>query len=217
MRIKSKWHNNDIKSIEDISSALAFNLWRLTKNSLEDLINEGFIIPKDKVFGVILEYLCFGVQCVDRLAFDKLDYVNRKKMIIELVKQLAIYYQDNKAQRIKNAKYWREFLTQYNVRAEDYSKFEFVNNEPDYNFYRYFANKIKQTTTKVDEKWIEQQMIEIQAPKAFKTISQNINNTLKAVNKISDITPAKPPSTRELRRIKRRDGKNLGKIPEIKY
>ncbi len=217
MRIKSKWHDNDTKSIKDISSALAFNIWRLTKNSLEDLINEGFVIQKEQVFGVILEYLCFSIQCVDRLAFDKLNYADRKQMIIELVKQIAIYYQDNKADRIKKGKYWHEFLAEYNTRANDYSRFEFVNNEPDYNFYRYFANKIKQTTTKADEKWIVQQMIEIQAPKAFKIIAQNINNTLMAVSNIDNITPAKAPSTREIRRTKRRESKTLGKIPKIKY
>ena len=46
MRVKSKWHKNQVKTIEDIGGAMAFICWRITKNHLEDLINEGFVIEK---------------------------------------------------------------------------------------------------------------------------------------------------------------------------
>jgi len=41
MRVKSKWHKTQVKTIEDIGGAMAFICWRITKNHLEDLINEG--------------------------------------------------------------------------------------------------------------------------------------------------------------------------------
>ena len=62
MRVKSSWHKSSVKTIEDIGSAMAFNSWRITKNQLEDLINEGFIVEKEQLFDVISEYLCFIVQ-----------------------------------------------------------------------------------------------------------------------------------------------------------
>lgn len=217
MRIKSKWHDSSAKSIDDISGALAFILWRLTKNSLEDLINEGFVIEKEQVFAVILEYLCFSIQCIDRLAFTTLKDSDRRQLIITLVKQSAQYYQSNKSERITTGKYWQEFLDAYNERASDYANFNFVDGTPDYSFYRYFADKIKNATTVVDVKWIVQQMIEIQAPKAFRVIKKSFNDNLGAVNKITDDKPKIALTTREIRRQKRRANKNLGTIPTIKY
>ncbi len=183
MRVKSTWHKTKVKTIEDIAGALAFNSWRITKNHLEDLINEAFVIEKAQVFDVIGEYLCFLVQCVDRLAYDKLDNEQRQKLIILLAKQSADYYQENKEERIGKGEYWHEFINLYNQRSQYYSEYEFMDGAPNYPFLRYFAEKIKDSMTKVDEKWIAQQIIEIQAPKAFESIKKSVDD-LVAVDQI---------------------------------
>ncbi len=214
MRIKSKWHDNQTKSIADISSALAFNTWRLIKNSLEDLINEGFTIEKDQVFGVIAEYACFIIQCIDRLSFKQLSVSQRKQLISKLIKQTALYYQENKSERIGTGKHWQDFVKLYHNRVNDYSEFGF-GSEPDYKFYRYFAHMILQLTTAKDEKWIVQQMIEIQAPKAFKTVKKNLVNTLSAVSNISSDKMLKPPTPRQIRRKQRRKKKRISQKIDI--
>ena len=183
MRVKSTWHKTQVKTIEDIAGALAFNSWRITKNHLEDLINEAFVIEKAQVFDVIGEYLCFLIQCVDRLAYDKLDNKQRQKLIILLAKQSADYYQENKEERIGKGEYWHEFINLYNQRSQYYSEYEFMDGAPNYPFLRYFAEKIKDSMTKVDEKWIAQQIIEIQAPKAFESIKKSVDD-LVAVDQI---------------------------------
>ena len=40
---------------------------------------------------------------------------------------------------------------------------------------RYFGEKVQQAMTEADEKWIVQQMVVIQAPKAFKSIRKSVN------------------------------------------
>ena len=82
-----------------------------------------------------------------------------------------------------------------------------LGNEPDYHFLRYFAEKVKLAMTDVDEKWIVQQMIEIQAPKAFKKLSQSVNDLVSVGNIISKddkinkkenkVPRSKRPSTRK--------------------
>jgi len=94
MRVKSKWHKDAVKTVDEIASALAFNTWRITKNNLEDLINEGFTVEKDQVFGVISEYLCFLIQCVDRLIFQKTSSDNRRQILIRLARQSADYFHE---------------------------------------------------------------------------------------------------------------------------
>jgi hypothetical protein len=206
MRVKSKWHKTQVKTIEDIGGAMAFICWRITKNHLEDLINEGFVIEKEQVFDVIAEYLCFLIQSIDRLVFKTLNTEQRQELINKLAKQSAFYYQENKEDRIGEGNHWKAFVNTYNQRSQDYSDYDFVNNEPDYHFLRYFAEKVKLAMTDVDEKWIVQQMIEIQAPKAFKKISQCVDD-LVSVNSIiskedqvkkkeSKVSRSKRPSTR---------------------
>ncbi|VVH65495.1 hypothetical protein BSPLISOX_1512 [uncultured Gammaproteobacteria bacterium] len=183
MRVKSKWHKTQVKTIEDIGGAMAFICWRITKNHLEDLINEGFIIEKEQVFDVIAEYLCFLIQSIDRLVFKTLSNEQRQELIHKLAKQSAFYYQENKTERIGEGNHWKVFINTYNQRSQDYSDYGFIGNEPDYRFLRYFGEKIKLAMTDVDSSWIVQQMVEIQAPKAFKKIAQSVDD-LVSVDKI---------------------------------
>ncbi len=185
MRVKSKWHKTQVKTIEDIGGAMAFICWRITKNHLEDLINEGFVIEKEQVFDVIAEYLCFLIQSIDRLVFKTLSAEQRQELINKLAKQSAFYYQENKEDRIGKGNHWKAFVNTYNQRSQDYSDYDFVGAEPDYHFLRYFAEKVKLAMTDVDEKWIVQQMIEIQAPKAFKKISESVDDLVNVKSIIS--------------------------------
>lgn len=183
MRVKSKWHKTQVKTIEDMSGAMAFICWRITKNHLEDLINEGFVIEKEQVFDVITEYLCFLIHSIDRLVFKTLSTEQRQELIHKLTKQSAFYYQENKTERIGEGNHWKTFINTYNQRSQDYSEYEFIGNEFGYRFLRYFGEKVKLAMTDVDEKWIVQQMVEIQAPKAFKKIAQSVDD-LVSVDKI---------------------------------
>lgn len=114
------------------------------------------------------------IQCVDRLTFDTLDQQKRQELIIALAKQSADYYHENKGERIGPGDHWQEFIQTYNARSQDYSDYEFKDGEPNYLFMRYFAEKIQQAMTAADEKWIVQQMCEIQAPKAFKALNKSV-------------------------------------------
>ena len=96
MRVKSKWHKDAVKTVDEIASALAFNTWRITKNNLEDLINEGFTVEKDQVFGVISEYLCFLIQCVDRLIFQKHPQITEDKFLYFLPDNQQIIFMKKK-------------------------------------------------------------------------------------------------------------------------
>ncbi len=206
MRVKSKWHKNQVKTIEDIGGAMAFICWRITKNHLEDLLNEGFVIEKEQVFDVIKEYLCFLIQCVDRLVFKTLSTEQRQELIIKLARQSAFYYQENKEDRIGEGNHWKTFIRIYNQRSLDYSDYKFIDNEPDYHFLRYFSEKVKIAMTDVDEKWIVQQMIEIQAPKAFEKISASVADLVSVDSIVSKgqqvkkkdnkVARSKRPSTR---------------------
>ncbi len=203
MRVKSKWHKTQVKTIEDIGGAMAFICWRITKNHLEDLINEGFVVEKEQVFDVIKEYLCFLIQCIDRLVFKTLNAQQRQELIHKVAKQSAFYYQENKTERIGEGNHWKAFINIYNQRSKDYSDYEFINNEPNYHFLRYFAEKIQKAMTDVDSRWIVQQMIEIQAPKAFKKLSESVADLI-SVNSITSKADKVKTKANKIPRSKRK-------------
>lgn len=205
MIVKSKWHKTQIKTTEEIASALAFNTWRITKNHLEDLINEAFVIEKPQVFAVIKEYLCFLIACTDRLLYAKLNTTERIDLITRLVKQSADYYQENKAERIGEGDHYQAFIDYYNQLSADYAAYQF-NGTPDYHFLRYFAEKIQKSMTAADEKWIVQQIIEIQAPKAFKSIAKSVDELTAVKQIILKSTTPNPPKNK-IPRSKRKQQK----------
>lgn len=208
MRVKSTWHKTQVKTIDDIAGALAFNSWRITKNQLTDLINEAFVIEKEQVFGVIAEYLCYLIQCVDRLVFEQLNTQQRQELIIALAKKAADHYHENKSERIGAGDHWQEFINTYNSRAQDYADYEFKDGEPNYLFMRYFGEKVQKAMTAADEKWIVQQMVEIQAPKAFKKIVQSVDDLVsvdKIISKEEQIKCKKEKVPRSKRQSTRKD------------
>ncbi len=206
MRIKSKWHKTQIKTIDDIGGAMAFICWRITKRPLG--LRLGFVIEKKQIFDIIAEYLCFLIQSIDRLVFKTLSTEQRQELIHKLAKQSAFYYQENKTERIGEGNHWKAFINTYNQRSQDYSDYDFIGNEPNYRFLRYFGEKIKLAMTDVDEKWIVQQMVEIQAPKAFKKIAKSVDDLVsidKIISKEEQIKCNKEKIPRSKRQSARKD------------
>jgi hypothetical protein len=101
---------------------------------------------------------------------------------------LSDYYQENKEERLGVGKHWQAFIDLYNQRAQDYSEYAFIEGAPSYLFLRYFGEKIQKSLTKVDEKWIVQQMVEIQAPKAFKSIKKSVEQLVSVAEIVSKET-----------------------------
>jgi hypothetical protein len=209
MRVKSKWHNTEQKSINEIGSAIAFNIWRITKNQLEDLINEGFVVEKEQVFDVIQEYLCYLIQCTDRLVFDQLPNEQRQQLIIHVAKQSSYYYQENKEDRIAPGNHIKSFIETFNSRTHEYGDFDFIDDAPSNQFLCYFGEKIKHAMTNVDEVWIAQQMIEIQGPTAFEALAKSIENTVSVKN----ITSTKKLMSSNEKRIPR--SKRISTRPDL--
>ena len=70
LRIKSRWHDDGAeRSVDEIASALAFISWRIAKDKAINLHGEDYIYDSDEQrMDVIVEYLIFQLQIVDRLA-----------------------------------------------------------------------------------------------------------------------------------------------------
>ncbi len=175
MRLKTRWHDNSGKTLQEMGSALAFTCFRLTKNQLEDLINEKFQVERSELFGIIAAYLVFLANIIDRLSFHKLTDEQRRELLTAVVKQLAHYYSENKNDVYKTSEHSaRDFVTIYNQMSSEYTHCTKV----DYLFYKVFASHITAVAKEEDKYWINQQMIEIQGPDSYEQIYKAYNNVV---------------------------------------
>ena len=98
-RIKSRWHDDDAeRSLDEIAGALAFIGWRIAKDKAINLHGQDFVIVDDEQrFAVIVEYLIFQLQIVDRLALMELDLIDddRRQLVVTLARHLAGHLHDN--------------------------------------------------------------------------------------------------------------------------
>ena len=97
-RIKKGWSQKDkARSLEDIGSAISFNIWQISGQGVLDLENEGFQTDTaSQRLDVITEYVAYLVQLVDRFLFEGFDLDRRKGLITSTGLHLASIMQDNR-------------------------------------------------------------------------------------------------------------------------
>jgi hypothetical protein len=186
MRVKSSWHggrgkragrSHKKKSLGDIAGALAFIVWKISRNGVENLINEKFdVISHEQLFGIISEYLIFLIQSSDRLVYKSLSQEQRGEFIQKLALKLADHLQENQVDRMGEGDYRSPFIHQLNAEIHDYSEFSFSEDGPGYPFMCYFAEQAGKTLSEDDRKWFVAQVVEIEGPEAIEMLRKGVTN-----------------------------------------
>lgn len=183
IRIKSTWHHSQRnrpsqKSLEDNASALAFIIWRLSLEGAKRLHGEGFnyLTDKERV-GVISEFVAFLVHSADRLAYGQLHDEDRARFINALGQRLADQMQDNLTDIAGRGNYRRPFIGLLNERLAGYAEQTFRNDEPGYDFLRYFGSQVLGIMGEDQtNRWVIDQIMDVQAPEAFKQLKKSMAN-----------------------------------------
>ena len=148
LRIKSRWHDDDQeRSLDEIAGALGYIIWRIAKDKAINLHGQDYAFDSDEQrMAVIIEYLIFQLQLVDRLAQQRigLDDGARQEMIIETAKKLAGHVQDNSYDLFGPGEYIPPFITKLNERGAEYSDYKYTEDGPSYPFMRHLGYEIQQ-------------------------------------------------------------------------
>lgn len=183
IRVKNKWNDKDkVRSPEEVGSVLGFNFWKIASANVLHLENEGF--QTDTHFqrlDVIAEFAAFLVHVVDRTISAKAYSVeDRQALITGLALNLAKTMHDNRrdVSDDKETDFRAEFIALMNERMSEYSNYSFDSeNQPGFQFRRCVGEHVRAVMGEKDNKWIPDQVIDIEIPdamKAFKRVTRGV-------------------------------------------
>ena len=180
-RLRTRWHNKaSPKSIETIAGAMAMNLWKLAFDTANRMYSTGFNFKNNaQLLDLIAEFIIFEIQLADRIAFEKLDEDARQRFTIALAKHLAGTMVENQTIELgPNEAYLALFMERLNQRMEGYSEFTLVDGSPSYPMLRYFGILADEVMGGDDNKWVIEQVMEVEAPPMIKSLRDGMEKLL---------------------------------------
>lgn len=188
IRIKTKWHRSKRKgtqasgpkSLLDLASVVAFNLWKVAQEPFRRMEKEGFRFAQDaQVTGFITEFIAYLSHSVDRLLYTRVNDAERAQFMNALVQHLTQTMAENQEQLFGAGNYRAPFIDTINARFDQYAECAFSNETgPSYEFTRLLGQKISDIMTASDDRWVLEQVMEIEAPQAFKTVQRVVQDVL---------------------------------------
>ena len=181
VRIKAHWHNDEVeRSLDEIAGALAFITWRLATDKAITLHGADFVYESDEQrMAVIVEYLIFELQLVERIARERLGLSDedRKALVITLAKRLAAHVQDNSTDLFGAGDYVRPFVEKLNQRGAEYAEFGFTDEGPTYPFLRHLGYEIQQIMGRAGEnRWVIDQVMDKDGYEVYRQLNRAISD-----------------------------------------
>jgi hypothetical protein len=172
-RLKGGWNQRGrARSLEEIGSAISFNIWQIAGQGVLDLENEGFQTDtQSQRLDVLSEYAAYLLNLVDRILFEQFDQQQRNTMISAAGLHLAGILQDNRQETDGPGDYRKDFLALLNDRIASYSGCQFSRADgPSFVFLRLVGDYVSGVMGEKDNKWITGYVIDIAGDKLFKSM-----------------------------------------------
>jgi len=179
--MKSRWHDDDAeRSLDEIAGALAFISWRIAKDKAINLHGQDYVYEDDgQRFAVIVEYLIFQLQIIDRLALTQLELgdQDRQKLVVGVARHLAGHLHDNSVDVFGPGDYVGPFVRRLNERAAEYAEFNYTAEGPSYPFMRHLGYEIQQIMGESQEnRWVIDQVMDKDGIEIDREIRRAVGN-----------------------------------------
>ncbi len=174
-RLKGGWSQRGReRSLEQIGSAISFNIWQIAGQAVLDLENEGFQTDTySQRLDVLTEFAAFLLQLVDRMVYEQFDLEKRNGIISSAGLHMAEILQDNRQDTDVDGDFRKQFLTLLNQRIGDYSQCQYTRTDgPSFIFYRMLGDHVSAQMGEKDNKWITGYVIDIAGEKVHKSLKR---------------------------------------------
>jgi len=190
VRLKTRWHRSKRsernrkgssapKKLEDLSSVIAINIWKLAKEAFLHMEKEGFRFREDEqAIGFISEFIIFQLHITDRMIYGLVEEDERNRFINSTAKLLTKSVIENQEEILGPGDYASTFVALMNDRLANYAECSFENGEPGYDFIRYLGQTISGIMKASDDKWVVEQVIDIEAPSVVEKITRVVTEVL---------------------------------------
>ncbi len=180
--IKTRWRNQKApRTLEDRAGVIGANIWKIALDIYKHLEKDGFRFGSDQqVTAVITEFIAFLVQLTDRTAHGWCDDTDRASLINAVAGHLAKTMQNNQLDLFGPGDYRTQFIQTLNDRFDDYAQFEYIDRDPGFACLRYFGNKVSDTMASSDNKWVLEQMVEVEAPEMVRFVKKLVDDVIAA-------------------------------------
>jgi hypothetical protein len=186
--VKTRWRKKGARTLEERAGVIGANVWKVSTEIFKHMEKEGFRFGSDRLTTeVISEFIAFLVQLADRTAYGRLAEAERAALIGALVRHLAATMENNQQDLFGPGEYRKPFIDLLNARFGEYAAFEYRDGEPGYPCLRFFAGKVAEAMAPGDNKWVVEQMMDIEAPEMVRLVRKLVEQALEAA------TPAPPP------------------------
>jgi len=190
IRMKTKWHRSKRsqrnmegsrkeRTMTDLAGIIAFNIWKLTREIYTNMEKDGFLFGEDKqVINMFIEIIAFMIQVGDRTVYGKLTEEERQEFVSAMALDLADMLETNQRELLGEGDYRGAIIEKLNARFGDYSECPYDDDGPSYEFRRLLALSISQVMAETDNKWVLEQIMDIEVPKALKTLQRMLKDVL---------------------------------------
>lgn len=191
VRLKSRWHRSKRsernrrgssapKQLKDLASAVGINMWKLAKEAFLHMEKEGYRFREDQQsINVLSEFVIYQIHIADRLLYGVATDEERNEFVSAVGRYLMQSVVENQIDLMgQGDDYEERFIKRINVRFEDYAQCAFENDQPSYSLTRTLAMHIAEEMKVTDDKWVIEQVIDIEAPAIVEKIVAVINEIL---------------------------------------
>lgn len=182
MRIKSRWHEKSRpKSLEQIASAIGFNIWKISSTTANKMYNAGFNFRDNaQLLEVIGEYAIFLLQLSDRVVYERMDEAERQQFTSTVARHLIGTMVDNMVEELGPGDYQAPFIDKLNQRLDGYAEFSLVEGAPSYPMLRYLGDQVEGVMGGTQNKWVKEQVMEVEAPEMIKNLRRGLDPLLES-------------------------------------
>jgi len=171
--VKTRWRKKGARTLAERAGVIGANVWKISLEIFRHMEKEGFRFGSDRlVTDVLAEFIAFLVQLADRAVYGRLSEADRAALIGEVVRHLAATMENNQRDLFGPGEYRKPFIDLLNARFEEYAGFEVPGGEPGYPCLRFFAAKVSDAMASGDNKWVVEQMMDIEAPEMVRLVKK---------------------------------------------
>jgi len=179
--VKTRWRKKGARTLAERAGVIGANVWKISLEIFKHMEKEGFRFGSDRlVTDVLAELIAFLVQLVDRAVYGKLSEADRATLIGEVARHLAATMENNQLDLLGPGEYRKPFIDLLNARFEEYAGFEYPGGEPGFPCLRFFAAKVSDAMAASDNKWVVEQIMDIEAPEMVRLIKKLVDQTVNA-------------------------------------